>query len=78
MGVAKCGTYDLYRRLRLHPDIMKGVLKEYHWWDRARFGDVYGDDLPIKAEKPKGIVCTESMIMIGLFFSFFFLFSLQY
>ncbi|KAL8602842.1 hypothetical protein ACOMHN_056336 [Nucella lapillus] len=37
-GVAKCGTTDLYKRIRLHPDIMEGELKEYHWWDRLRYG----------------------------------------
>ncbi|KAK7102837.1 hypothetical protein V1264_021003 [Littorina saxatilis] len=43
-GVAKCGTTDLYRRLRLHPDIMKGTMKEYHFWDRERFGNVEMSD----------------------------------
>ena len=37
-GVAKCGTTDLYKRIRYHPEIMEGVLKEYHWWDRLRYG----------------------------------------
>lgn len=37
-GVAKCGTSDLFRRIRLHPEVMKGTMKEYHWWDRTRFG----------------------------------------
>ncbi|XP_070184115.1 uncharacterized protein [Littorina saxatilis] len=55
VGVSKCGTGDLYRRIRHHPDMMKGTLKEYHWWDRGRFGDVYSDDLPIKVTQPKGI-----------------------
>ena len=39
-GVQKCGTSDLYRRLRMHPDIMRGTAKEYHFWDRGRFGVV--------------------------------------
>ncbi|XP_076448501.1 uncharacterized protein LOC143285156 [Babylonia areolata] len=54
-GVAKSGTSDLYRRLSHHPDILQGSMKEYHWWDRGRFGDFYSDDLPIKAPKPEGI-----------------------
>ncbi|XP_076468882.1 carbohydrate sulfotransferase 15-like [Babylonia areolata] len=37
-GVAKCGTTDLFKRVRFHPDIMEGELKEYHWWDRLRYG----------------------------------------
>nr|KAG5708484.1 hypothetical protein BaRGS_026211 [Batillaria attramentaria] len=37
-GVAKGGTTDLYRRIRLHPDVMFGTEKEYHWWDRDRYG----------------------------------------
>ncbi|XP_025106759.1 uncharacterized protein LOC112571731 [Pomacea canaliculata] len=49
-GVAKCGTSDLYRRIRLHPDVMRGTMKEYHWWDRSRFDDpeMNRDGLPFK------------------------------
>ncbi|KAK7500476.1 hypothetical protein BaRGS_00008383 [Batillaria attramentaria] len=36
-GVAKGGTTDLFRRIRLHPDVMQGTQKEYHWWDRDRY-----------------------------------------
>lgn len=36
-GVAKCGTTDMNYRLMLHPDVLKGSMKEYHWWDRYRF-----------------------------------------
>ncbi|PVD24221.1 hypothetical protein C0Q70_14691 [Pomacea canaliculata] len=37
-GIPKCGTTDLYHRIREHPDIARGQLKEYHWWDRLRYG----------------------------------------
>ncbi|XP_076448410.1 carbohydrate sulfotransferase 15-like isoform X2 [Babylonia areolata] len=37
-GVAKCGTTDIFKRVRIHPAIMQGELKEYHWWDRLRYG----------------------------------------
>ncbi|KAK7105873.1 carbohydrate sulfotransferase 15-like isoform X2 [Littorina saxatilis] len=37
-GVAKCGTSDIARRLRMHPEVFYGTQKEYHWWERFRFG----------------------------------------
>nr|KAG5708483.1 hypothetical protein BaRGS_026210 [Batillaria attramentaria] len=43
-GVAKGGTTDMFVRIRLHPDVMQGTQKEYHWWDRYRFGDTEEDD----------------------------------
>ncbi|XP_070202059.1 carbohydrate sulfotransferase 15-like [Littorina saxatilis] len=36
-GVAKCGTSDISRRLRMHPDVITTRQKEYHWWERYRF-----------------------------------------
>ncbi|KAJ8250306.1 hypothetical protein COCON_G00222280 [Conger conger] len=36
----KCGTTDLYDRLRLHPDVRFTTMKEPHWWTRKRFGVV--------------------------------------
>ncbi|XP_026872606.2 carbohydrate sulfotransferase 15 isoform X2 [Electrophorus electricus] len=38
IGQPKCGTTDLYDRLRLHPDVRVTTLKEPHWWTRKRFG----------------------------------------
>ncbi|XP_023686691.1 carbohydrate sulfotransferase 15 [Paramormyrops kingsleyae] len=38
IGQPKCGTTDLYDRLRLHPDVRFATLKEPHWWTRKRFG----------------------------------------
>ncbi|KAF7204198.1 transcript variant X3 [Nothobranchius furzeri] len=38
MGQPKCGTTDLYDRLRLHPDVKFTTFKEPHWWTRKRFG----------------------------------------
>ncbi|XP_063818214.1 carbohydrate sulfotransferase 15-like isoform X2 [Pseudophryne corroboree] len=40
IGQPKCGTTDLYDRLRLHPNIQFSVIKEPHWWTRKRFGIV--------------------------------------
>ncbi|XP_076461709.1 carbohydrate sulfotransferase 15-like [Babylonia areolata] len=38
-GMPKCGSTDLYRRVRLHPDIIIGPpMKEPHWWSKHRFG----------------------------------------
>ncbi|KAG9346069.1 hypothetical protein JZ751_007886, partial [Albula glossodonta] len=38
IGQPKCGTTDLYDRLRLHPDVRFTTCKEPHWWTRKRFG----------------------------------------
>ncbi|XP_061666372.1 carbohydrate sulfotransferase 15-like [Syngnathoides biaculeatus] len=40
IGQPKCGTTDLYDRLRLHPDVKFSTFKEPHWWTRKRFGIV--------------------------------------
>uniref|UniRef100_A0A8D0L979 Sulfotransferase n=1 Tax=Sphenodon punctatus TaxID=8508 RepID=A0A8D0L979_SPHPU len=37
IGQPKCGTTDLYDRLRLHPDVRFSAIKEPHWWTRKRF-----------------------------------------
>ncbi|KAL7869776.1 hypothetical protein AOLI_G00137640 [Acnodon oligacanthus] len=44
IGQPKCGTTDLYDRLRLHPDIRVTTLKEPHWWTRKRFGIIRPSD----------------------------------
>ncbi|XP_007257618.3 carbohydrate sulfotransferase 15 [Astyanax mexicanus] len=38
IGQPKCGTTDLYDRLRLHPQVQFTTMKEPHWWTRKRFG----------------------------------------
>ncbi|KAL3967876.1 zinc finger protein GLI2 [Sarotherodon galilaeus] len=38
IGQPKCGTTDLYDRLKLHPDVKFTTFKEPHWWTRKRFG----------------------------------------
>lgn len=38
IGQPKCGTTDLYDRLRLHPEVKFSAIKEPHWWTRKRFG----------------------------------------
>ncbi|CAL1599620.1 unnamed protein product [Knipowitschia caucasica] len=38
IGQPKCGTTDLYDRLRLHPQVQFTTFKEPHWWTRKRFG----------------------------------------
>ncbi|XP_028332970.1 carbohydrate sulfotransferase 15 [Gouania willdenowi] len=38
IGQPKCGTTDLYDRLRLHPHVKFTTFKEPHWWTRKRFG----------------------------------------
>uniref|UniRef100_A0AAX7UXL7 Sulfotransferase n=1 Tax=Astatotilapia calliptera TaxID=8154 RepID=A0AAX7UXL7_ASTCA len=39
IGQPKCGTTDLYDRLKLHPDVKFTTFKEPHWWTRKRFGE---------------------------------------
>ncbi|XP_076448652.1 carbohydrate sulfotransferase 15-like [Babylonia areolata] len=53
-GVAKAGTTDLARRLRLHPEIFHGTEKEYHWWEKYRFGDYMPQQPADSVEKKKG------------------------
>lgn len=43
IGQPKCGTTDLYSRLRLHPEVKFSIFKEPHWWTRRRFGSLYVD-----------------------------------
>lgn len=38
IGQPKCGTTDLFNRLKLHPDFRPVAQKEPHWWSRKRFG----------------------------------------
>nr|XP_056706161.1 carbohydrate sulfotransferase 15 [Euleptes europaea] len=53
IGQPKCGTTDLYDRLRLHPDVRFSAIKEPHWWTRKRFGiirlrDGFHDRYPVE------------------------------
>ncbi|XP_078478764.1 LOW QUALITY PROTEIN: carbohydrate sulfotransferase 15-like, partial [Lampetra planeri] len=38
IGQPKCGTTDLFKRLKLHPDLRFNLIKEPHWWTRRRIG----------------------------------------
>ncbi|XP_041803992.1 carbohydrate sulfotransferase 15-like [Chelmon rostratus] len=38
IGQPKCGTTDLYSRLRMHPEVQSSIIKEPHWWTRGRLG----------------------------------------
>uniref|UniRef100_A0A8C2KAU0 Sulfotransferase n=1 Tax=Cyprinus carpio TaxID=7962 RepID=A0A8C2KAU0_CYPCA len=46
IGQPKCGTTDLYERLRLHPDVRLTPPKEPHWWSRKRFGIIHSGERP--------------------------------
>ncbi|XP_028325291.1 carbohydrate sulfotransferase 15-like [Gouania willdenowi] len=46
IGQPKCGTTDLFHRLRLHPEVKYNTLKEPHWWTRKRFGYIRFKDGP--------------------------------
>lgn len=53
IGQPKCGTTDLYDRLRLHPEVKFTTFKEPHWWTRKRFGYIrlserYPDRFPVE------------------------------
>jgi N-acetylgalactosamine 4-sulfate 6-O-sulfotransferase len=41
IGVSKCGTTDLYRRLALHPHVAKSHNKGPHFWDEGHSFDWY-------------------------------------
>ncbi|XP_041803824.1 carbohydrate sulfotransferase 15-like [Chelmon rostratus] len=38
IGQPKCGTTDLYSRLRMHPEVQYSIIKEPQWWTRRRCG----------------------------------------
>ncbi|XP_043911951.1 carbohydrate sulfotransferase 15 isoform X2 [Protopterus annectens] len=40
IGQPKCGTTDLFERLRIHPQVRFSTIKEPHWWTRKRYGIV--------------------------------------
>ncbi|KAG5831166.1 hypothetical protein ANANG_G00300930 [Anguilla anguilla] len=44
IGQPKCGTTDLFDRLKMHPDVRFTTMKEPHWWTRKRFGIVRMSD----------------------------------
>ncbi|XP_050980088.1 carbohydrate sulfotransferase 15 [Labeo rohita] len=46
IGQPKCGTTDLYERLRLHPDVRLTPPKEPHWWTRKRLGIIRSGERP--------------------------------
>uniref|UniRef100_G3P5C6 Sulfotransferase n=1 Tax=Gasterosteus aculeatus aculeatus TaxID=481459 RepID=G3P5C6_GASAC len=53
VGQPKCGTTDLFYRLRLHPEVKFNTIKEPHWWTRKRFGyirfkDGYQENFPLE------------------------------
>ncbi|XP_028826523.1 carbohydrate sulfotransferase 15 isoform X1 [Denticeps clupeoides] len=53
IGQPKCGTTDLYDRLRLHPEVRFSIFKEPHWWTRKRFGiirpnEAFHDRYPVE------------------------------
>ncbi|XP_061409004.1 carbohydrate sulfotransferase 15 [Lethenteron reissneri] len=46
IGQPKCGTTDLYERLKMHPEVTFAIRKEPHWWSRNQYGYVNKHDLP--------------------------------
>ncbi|XP_041803821.1 carbohydrate sulfotransferase 15-like [Chelmon rostratus] len=44
VGQPKCGTTDLYSRLRRHPQVQYSMIKESKWWNRRRFGYILIED----------------------------------
>ncbi|XP_078717669.1 carbohydrate sulfotransferase 15 isoform X2 [Lampetra fluviatilis] len=39
IGQPKCGTTDLYERLKMHPEVTFAIRKEPHWWSRNQYGE---------------------------------------
>ncbi|XP_041802976.1 carbohydrate sulfotransferase 15-like [Chelmon rostratus] len=53
IGQPKCGTTDLYSRLKMHPEVQSSNIKEPHWWTRTHFGfrrfkDEFSDIFPVE------------------------------
>ncbi|XP_041804039.1 carbohydrate sulfotransferase 15-like [Chelmon rostratus] len=44
IGQPKCGTTDLYSRLRMHPEVQSSIIKEPHWWTWPRPGYFHSRD----------------------------------
>ncbi|XP_041803770.1 carbohydrate sulfotransferase 15-like [Chelmon rostratus] len=44
IGQPKCGTTDLYYRLKMHPEVQYSIIKESQWWTRRRFGYTHVKD----------------------------------
>ncbi|XP_008319498.1 carbohydrate sulfotransferase 15-like [Cynoglossus semilaevis] len=44
MGQPKCGTSDLFFRMKMHPQIGTVLTKEPHWWSWIGFGESPGGD----------------------------------
>lgn len=40
-GFPKCGTTDLFERMRHHPEFVAPKMKELHWLSRYRFLPVF-------------------------------------
>lgn len=36
-GAPKAGSTDVYKRIAMHPEVVKPASKETRWFDRARF-----------------------------------------
>ncbi|XP_063965638.1 carbohydrate sulfotransferase 15-like [Lytechinus pictus] len=44
LGVAKCGTSDLWDKIVSHPHVVRNLLKEPHWWSRRRLQGISFDN----------------------------------
>nr|XP_054768330.1 uncharacterized protein LOC129275886 [Lytechinus pictus] len=44
LGVAKCGTSDLWDKIVAHPHVVRNLLKEPHWWSRRRLQGISFDN----------------------------------
>ncbi|XP_041480638.1 carbohydrate sulfotransferase 15-like [Lytechinus variegatus] len=43
LGVAKCGTSDLWDKINAHPHVVRKLVKEPHWWTRYRLQGISFD-----------------------------------
>ncbi|XP_030853470.1 carbohydrate sulfotransferase 15 isoform X2 [Strongylocentrotus purpuratus] len=54
IGMAKCGTTDLWDKITRHPHVLASVPKEPHWWSRRRRG-IDTRNIPIHQKEARQI-----------------------
>ncbi|KAJ8045876.1 Carbohydrate sulfotransferase 15 [Holothuria leucospilota] len=70
LGVTKCGTSDVWEKLSFHPQIVRQVDKESHWWTQGRYGKRRSFSLELRRgtkdlDKPTKRNSNSSTMVIG-------------
>ncbi|OPL20878.1 hypothetical protein AM593_09880, partial [Mytilus galloprovincialis] len=51
IGFPKCGTTDLFERMKHHPEFIPSKMKELHWLSRYRFMPLFRRNSTVQIEK---------------------------